>query len=190
MTLESLIEPLITGGCTLLGLWLKQKWDKRKIPGLKEAADRVRRVEEILSEIQYELDSYRTQEWIVTNGEKTLTGHSIQKLSIFAEFNGPGVSSIAPTFQFIPASNLARNLIALAESKDGFFISNEFEEYDDLAALHATHGVKTIIFVKIYNMQNKWVGILSIGFDEHRIVNEGEVAFLKLKASQIGAINY
>lgn len=182
------VESSIAGLFAVIGIWIREKLIKSNAPGLKETAKRVSKVETFLAEIQEELGAYRVQEWVVTNGDKTLSGHSIQKLSMFTEINRVGVESIAQSFQFVPATNLSRNIIRLSDSDDGYIITNEWQEYDDLASLHLSYGVKTALVCKIVNMQNRWVGILFIGFDEERIFNEQEIAFVKLKASQIGAI--
>lgn len=182
------VESSIAGLFAVIGIWIREKLIKSNAPGLKETAKRVSKVEALLAEIQEELGAFRVQEWVVTNGDKTLSGHSIQKLSMFTEINRVGVESIAQSFQFVPATNLSRNIIRLSDSDDGYILTNEWQEYDDLASLHLSYGVKAAMVCKIVNMQNKWVGILFIGFDEERIINEQEIAFVKLKASQIGAI--
>lgn len=180
-------DSLLTSIVTFSMFFLKERW--KKTTGLTETADRIKKVNEILSEIQYELNATRVQEWIVTNGDKTLSGHSVQKLSMFCEFNQHGIENVAGTFQFVPASNLSRNIIALAEAKNGFIISNEYLQEDDLAALHGSYNIKVLLLVKVTDLSGKWTGILFIGFDDdQREITEGDVAFAKLKASQIGAI--
>lgn len=192
MDLTPILKEAVAGVMSVMGallaIWYRERWLNRNKPTLKESAERIKQVENILSEIQFELEAYRVQEWIVTNGDKTLTGHSIQKLSIFAEFNRNGVESVAPTFQYIPATNLSRNIVALAEANNGYVVSNEYLLDDDLAKLHSSFNIKTIAFFKIVNNTGKWVGILSVAFDQPRDLTQSEVSFLKLKASQLGVI--
>lgn len=189
---NSLIKDIVTGVFSvisaLLTVWYREKWLNRNKPDLKSATERVKKIENILSEIQYELDAMRVNEWAATNGEKTLTGHSIQKLSIMAEYNRTGVEAISHSFQSVPATNLSRNLIKLAESKDGIIISHESDYKDDLSALHKSYEMETVCFTKISDIYGKWVGVLCIAFDTKRKLTEGEIAFIKLKASQIGGI--
>jgi hypothetical protein len=183
---SSVLQSLLTSITTIVGVYLREKF--KKTTGLTETADRIKKVNEILSEIQYEMNATRVQEWIVTNGDKTLSGHSVQKLSMFCEFNKHGVENVAGTFQFVPASNLSRNIIALAESKSGYTISNEYEHHDDLAALHQSYGMQVLLLVKVTDLNGKWTGIMFVGFDEHKEIQSDDIAFAKLKASQIGAI--
>lgn len=182
------MELSITGLFAVIGIWIREKVIKSNAPGLTETAKRVSKVEALLAELQEEFGAIRVQEWVVSNGDKTLSGHSIQKLSMFTEINRVGVESIAQSFQFVPATNLSRNIIRLSDSDEGYIITNEWQEYDDLASLHLSYGVKTALIFKITNLQNRWVGMLFIGFDDERVFNEQEIAFAKLKASQIGAI--
>lgn len=190
MDINPILKEIIGGVATIIAalgtVWYREKWINRNKPTLLDTADRIKKVENILSEIQYELEAFRTQEWIVTNGDKTLTGHSIQKLSIFAEYNRVGEESLATTFQYVPAYTFSRNIIALAESKDGVVISHEYKLNDDLSRLHNSFNSKTLVFVKIIDLTGKWVGILSVAFDKPREITPAEIAFLKLKASQIG----
>lgn len=183
-----LVEPLITGVFAVVTIWLREKFIKSNAPGLSETAKRVAKVETLLAELQDQLGAYRVQEWVVSNGDKTLSGHSIQKLSMFTEINQMGVDSIAQSFQFVPATNLSRNIIRLADTETGYIITEEWKEKDDLASLHLSYGVKTALIIKILNLQGKWVGMLFVGFSEERVLDYQEIAFAKLKASQIGAI--
>lgn len=183
-----LIKTVGAGVSAVAGIWLTEKIKKKNAPGLKETANRVSKVEPLLAQIQEELGASRVQEWIVSNGDKTLSGHSIQKLSMFTEVNRMGVESIAHKFQLVPATNLSRNIIRLAETEENYIVTNEWNEFDDLASLHLSYNIKTTLIVKITTMGGKWTGILFVAFDEERIINEQEIAFVKLKASQIGAI--
>lgn len=186
--LQRLVEPAITGLFAIAGIYLTEVLKKKNSPGLKETANRVSKIEPLLAQIQEELGALRVQEWVVSNGDKTLSGHSIQKLSMFSEVNRVGVESIAHKFQMVPATNLSRNIIRMANADENYIVTNEWVEFDDLAALHLSHGVKTTLLVRITTLGGKWTGILFVGFDEERVLNEQEIAFVKLKASQIGAI--
>jgi len=67
-------------------------------------------------------------------------------------------------------------------------VSNESIVQDDLAALNLNYDIVTTVEVRIHGEFNKWTGILRVAWDAEREVTQQEIAFLKLKAAQIGAI--
>lgn len=191
-----ILKYLLTTAVSLYGYeafknWLQIRKEKRTI---KEKTDyssdynKKSKVKPILDEIQYELDSSRVQYWEFSNGEKTLSGHHLKKLSLFMESNSDGEREIASQFQFVPVKQFERNLDRLYESEHGFIVSNEIREFDELASLFAQYGISTILSIKVINEIGVWVGVLSICFAEDRIINEGEIAFSKLQAARLSII--
>lgn len=150
--------------------------------------DKKSKIRPILGELLYELDADRIQYWEFSNGEKTLSGHHLKKLSLFMESNKEGLSDIAHNFQLVPVKQFERNLDKLYESPTDFIISNETREFDELASLFAQFGIGTILSIKIKNEIGVWVGVLSICFRNEHLINEGQVAFSKLHAARLSVI--
>ena len=160
----------------------------KKINDYSSDYDKKAKIRPILDELLYELEADRIQYWEFSNGEKTLSGHHLKKLSLFMESNKEGVSEIAHNFQFVPVKQFERNLDKLYESTTDFIISNEIREKDELASLFAQFGIGTILSIKIKNEIGVWVGVLSICFKDEHTVNEGQVAFSKLHAARLSVI--
>lgn len=190
------IKDFTTIGLSLYGVkyyenWLAQRKEKKSKLVLTDYTsdyEKKTKIKPILDEILYELEPIRVQYWEFSNGEKTLSGHHLKKLSLFMESNSNGVKDIASHFQFVPVKQFERNLDKLYESENDVIISNETREFDDLASLFAQYDVKTVLSIKVKNEIGVWVGVLSICFKEERLLNEGEIAFSKLQSSRLSII--
>lgn len=193
-TLEwiSLGKDLITIGCTSFGtVWLSKYLDKRyksKKTDLDDDFKRRRQNLPLLESVRYELDADRVFNMVFTNGDVTLTGHHLKKISVLLEMNADGVRSLGQNFQLVPTKIFERTLDALYESEDDFIVSNEFDEYDDLAALHSQYDIQTLLKVKVKDQFGKWIGVLNVGFSKYRILTEGEIAFVKMQAAKLGQL--
>lgn len=123
---------------------------------------------EILTEIQTETDAHRVAYWAAQNGEKTLDGYSIKKLSMVVEANAEGVDSVIKEMQNVPSIAFKRNMEKL-KAADKYILSFESEMKDTLAQTHAAFGLQTVYFFKVYNLKKRmWTGILVVGFDERK----------------------
>lgn len=174
---------------TLLGFvtWLKDR--KKKDGGLIHTTERLVKCKAILNEIMHELEADRVQLWDGSNGTTSLSGYHIQKLTVFAEANKEGLPDIAHKFENIPSQKMQRNLLRLADSDDGFIISYEKLEHDDIARMNQAHGIHTALLVRIESAKKGWVGILLVGWSSDRVASNYEVSFAKMKASQLGTID-
>lgn len=188
----SLGKDLLTIGCTSLGtVWLSKYLDKRyrdKKVNLDDDFKKRKQNLPLLEAIRYELDADRVFNMVFTNGDITLTGHHLKKVSVLLEVTGDGVRSLGQAFQLVPTKIFERTLDALYESEDDFVIFNEFDEYDDLAALHSQYNIKTLLKVKIKDQFGRWVGVLNIAFSNQRLLTEGEIAFVKMQAAKLGQL--
>jgi len=184
--LLNVLQVTVPGAFTLLGLWLKARMHQRAKPDLNRTITRNEKVKPILEQILFELQATRCCEWAVSNGDITLSGYHLQKLSILTEAVKDGVEPIQPLFQLIPISQFNRTIEGLRKSP--YVVSNESIVQDDLAALNLNYDIVTTVEVRIHGEFNKWTGILRVAWDAEREVTQQEIAFLKLKAAQIGAI--
>lgn len=180
---------------TLYGYKAYEKWlERREEKKIKITTDyssdydKKAKINPILEDIKYELDSDRVQYWEFSNGEKTLSGHHLKKLSLFMESNKEGLKELAPQFQAVPVKKFERGLDKLYESSDDFVYSNEMLEFDELGSLNAQFNIASTLSIKIKNEIGVWVGVLIICFETVRPLNEGEIAFAKVQASRISVI--
>lgn len=191
---NSLLDYLIRGfeiisasyGTVLLNDWLKRRNQKGK--DLKEDFERKSKILPILDQIRMELDAERVFEMSFSNGDTTLSGHHLKKVSILLESNKAGIVDIANDFQFVPTKIFERMLSDLYESPEDYIVSNEYKKYDELAALYSQYNMQSMVFIKLKNQVNRWVGVLVIAFENQRVVTDGELAFCKMQAAKIGAI--
>ena len=185
-------KDLITIGCTSFGtVWLSKYLDKRYKDKRINLDDDFRKKKEnlpLLESIRYELEADRVFNMVFTNGDVTLTGHHLKKVSVLLEVNGDGIRSLGQNFQLVPTKIFERTLDALYESEEDYILSNEFEHYDDLAALHSQYDIQTLLKVKIKDQFGKWVGVLNVAFNNQKILTEGEIAFVKMQAAKLGQI--
>jgi hypothetical protein len=180
---------------TLYGYKAYEKWlERREEKKIKITTDyssdydKKAKINPILEDIKYELDADRVQYWEFSNGEKTLSGHHLKKLSLFMESNKEGLKELAPQFQAVPVKKFERGLDKLYESSDDFVYSNEMLEFDELGSLNAQFNIASTLSIKIKNEIGVWVGVLIICFETVRPLNEGEIAFAKVQASRISVI--
>jgi len=184
--LVTIAQQLGPGLLTLLGLAYKSYLNKRKTPDLTRTMDRANRVKGILDQIKEELSAIRCCEWAVSNGDITLSGYHLQKLSILTEVCAEGTESIQPLFQLVPISQFKRTIEQL--KAEPVVVSLESKIQDDLAALNLNYQMVTLVEIRIHGEFSKWTGILSVSWDTERNVTAQEIAFLKMQAARIGAI--
>lgn len=179
-------QAVMPGVVTLIGIWVKARMHQRAKPDLSRTITRNEKVKPILEQILVELRATRCCEWAVSNGDITLSGYHLQKLSILTEAVKDGIEPIQALFQLVPISQFNRAIEGLRNSP--FVVSHESKMQDDLAALNLNYDVVTVAEVCIRGEFNKWTGILRVAWDVERDVSEREIAFLKLQAARIGAI--
>lgn len=190
------LKEIITFGISLYGFqyykdWLERRREKKNKLVLTDYStdySKKAKIKPILDDILYELEPTRVQYWEFSNGEKTLSGHHLKKLSLFMESNSEDTKDIAQHFQFVPVKQFERNLDKLYESANDFIISNELKEFDDLSSLFSQYGIATVLSIKVKNEIGVWVGVLSICFKNERVLNEGEIAFAKLQSARLSII--
>lgn len=184
-----IISGLITIAGTLLGIVLKDRLEKKK-KGLDLNTDFAlkSKISPILEEIRYELDADRVQYWVFSNGDVTLTGHHLKKVSIFEEANKEGNQQLAHLFQLVPTKNFERTFNQLHESHENFIVSQEDDYNDDLSDIYKLYDARTLLHIKLTKPGDKWVGIISIWFNKRTEIPDQEISFAKLQSSRIGAI--
>lgn len=180
-----IVQALGTAGITIATMHYQHKQRMKSIPDIRQANSRKDKIRPILEELRYEMGCTRCCEWAVSNGDVTLSGHHLQKLSIVTECNDEGIENIQSLFQLIPISQFTRTIDELRTHPTVVTYENTIK--DDLAALNMSYDIVTLIQVRIHGDYDKWVGILSVAWNKERTVTAAEMAFIKLQAARIGA---
>lgn len=183
---QEILRQVGPGALTLLGIWVNYRNGKKNKPDLGRSVKRSDIVKPLLEEVRYSLGSVRCIEWAVSNGDVTLGGHHLQKLSIITEAVEEGFESMQNAFQLVPITQFSRTLESLKD-KDAT-VSHEDQFHDDMAILSSRYDVKTILIVKIKGDYDKWIGMLGVAWEDHREVSDEDIAYVKLQASRLGAI--
>lgn len=143
----------------------------------------------ILDEIKAETEAHRVAYWAAGNGEKTLDGYSIKKLSMVAESNAEGVDNVITEMQNIPTIAFKRNMDML-KKEEQYILTFESEYSDTLSKTHAAYGMQSIYFFKVNNLKKKmWTGILVVGFDDRKHeMFDTQIGFCQFNVNKIEGI--
>lgn len=172
-------------GAVLFKSWLDNRSRSKRVSIDKDSEKR-KALLPILESVRYELDASRVYDFVFTNGDVTMTGHHLKKVSVFVEATSDETRPLGQDFQLIPSKVFERALDQLYESKEDYIVLNEFKNFDNLAALHAQYDIHTLMMVKIKNQFGKWVGVLNVAFPSEKALTEGEIAFARMQAARIG----
>lgn len=147
-------------------------------------------IKPLLEDLKYHLDADRVLEVAFSNGDTTLGGHHLKKISVITESDpAPGTEALAPHFQLIPARKFDRTLAGLFESPNDWILWDELQHTDETAALNRAFDLNTILLATIRNQDNKWVGYLQVSWINRKDkITEGEIERVRLVASRIGAM--
>lgn len=180
-----LASALIGGGAVVTAAWLSAR--KEKTPDL-HSDEKIYEVDEIVEMIGEKLGG-RCDYHSGHNGTKSLSGFSFKNLSMVSEYCGPNFSSTIHLSQHVPTVVYKRNMKNLSRSKEGWIVSYESEQKDELGATIRNFGVNTFYAFKVFNDAGDWEGILTLGFKELRYdLTEECIAFVKMQAAIIGSI--
>jgi hypothetical protein len=163
---------------------------KSQDDNMDEDYRRQQTVKPLLEDLRYHLEANRVMEVAFSNGDTTLGGHHLKKISIITETDpDPGDEVLAPHFQLIPARKFDRTLTGLFESDSDWIIWDEQEHKDETAALNRAFGLNTILLATIRNQDSKWVGYLMVSWAENKDdILESEIERVRLVAARIGAM--
>ena len=174
----------------LIVTWFKNKLETKPTKKLlEEAIDLNELVSEQLEIIIDELEADRI--WIAqfhNGGHFYPTGRSIQKFSIFYETITPNTEPIQSVFQNIPVSLFPKSLSKLY--KDGELSIAELnngEDYD-LKPLCVAYGTKSFYMISIYNLDDHFIGVMGIAFNEEYKLSKEDWIFIRQKVGAIGLL--
>lgn len=191
MMITTILVALITAVLgPLIVTWFKNKLETKPTKKLlEEAIDLNELVSEQLEIIIDELEADRI--WIAqfhNGGHFYPTGRSIQKFSIFYENITPNTEPIQSVFQNIPVSLFPKSLSKLY--KDGELSIAELnngEDYD-LKPLCVAYGTKSFYMISIYNLDDHFIGVMGIAFNEEYKLSKEDWIFIRQKVGAIGLL--
>ena len=189
--LTTIIVALITAVIgPLLMTWFKNKLETKPTKKLlEEAIDLNELVSEQLEIIIDELEADRI--WIAqfhNGGHFYPTGKSIQKFSIFYETITPNTEPIQSIFQNIPVSLFPKSLSKLYKDGELSIATLNDEENYDLKPLCVAYGTKSFYMISIYNLDDHFIGVMGIAFNEEYKLSKEDWIFIRQKVGAIGLL--
>ena len=189
--LTTIIVALITAVIgPLLMTWFKNKLETKPTKKLlEEAIDLNELVSEQLEIIIDELEADRI--WIAqfhNGGHFYPTGKSIQKFSIFYENITPNTEPIQSVFQNIPVSLFPKSLSKLYKDGELSITTLNDEEDYDLKPLCVAYGTKSFYMISIYNLDDHFIGVMGIAFNEEYKLSKEDWIFIRQKVGAIGLL--
>ena len=189
--LTTIIVALITAVIgPLLMTWFKNKLETKPTKKLlEEAIDLNELVSEQLEIIIDELEADRI--WIAqfhNGGHFYPTGKSIQKFSIFYENITPNTEPIQSVFQNIPVSLFPKSLSKLYKDGELSIATLNDEENYDLKPLCVAYGTKSFYMISIYNLDDHFIGVMGIAFNEEYKLSKEDWIFIRQKVGAIGLL--
>lgn len=189
--IATIIVALITAVIgPMLVSWGKVKWNrKREKDTIPEAIEFTSAIDHQLEIMRQEMECDRI--WIAqfhNGGYFYPTGKSIQKFSIFFERVSEDAKSIMGVFQGIPVSFFPRALKELNNEGRLFIESYDEGNNYDLDNLAREYGTKSLYMKSLYDLDDRFVGILALAYNTPYIFNEEDWNFVNHKAGTIGTL--
>ena len=171
--------------------WVKLKFNKQpsKESLMKDVIDLNELVDYQLDNMMEFLECDRI--WIAqfhNGGHFYPTGKSIQKFSIFYETITPNTEPIQSIFQNIPVSLFPKSLSKLYKDGELSIITLKDEEDYDLKPLCLTYGTKSFYMISIYNLDDHFIGVMGIAFNEEYKLSKEDWIFIRQKVGAIGLL--
>ena len=189
MMLSTIIVALITAVFgPIVVTWYKNKFATKRKNLVDEAIELNSLVDDQLHTVMEELSADRV--WIAqfhNGGHFYPTGKSIQKFSIFYEKTAPNTPSIQSTFQNVPVSLFPKAMSTLYKEGELAIPSYEGEDYD-LGSVSAPYGTKSFYMIALDDLQDKFIGVISIAFDTEYKLSKEDWIFIRQKAGVIGTL--
>ena len=191
-TFTTIVVALITAviGPAVLE-WIKLKFNKQpsKESLMKDVIDLNELVDYQLDNMMEFLECDRI--WIAqfhNGGHFYPTGKSIQKFSIFYETITPNTEPIQSVFQNIPVSLFPKSLSKLYKDGELSIVTlNDGEDYD-LKPLCVSYGTKSFYMISIYNLDDHFIGVMGIAFNEEYKLSKEDWIFIRQKVGAIGSL--
>lgn len=158
---------------------------KQNLESIKEDIANHSLIDNLCQDIKEYVKASRCNVWMFHNGGYYYTGSAIQRLSIVAGVSDNIHEDIKTKFTNLPIGLFARNLQKLLDN-DYIHERNELAYQDTLGVINTQYQVTSSALFKLMSADNHdWVGMLAIGWIEHKELTEKEVEFVKTKLTEI-----
>lgn len=188
MNLSENLDAIITGVFSLLLYALEKIFvnNKKQIDLSKCTIEDL--VKPVLDDVQFELKASRVAYFELKNGEYTASGHSLKNLRMIEESLNENIEPAIDDFKVLPLSVFKRNIDKL-RTKEEIIVSNEYLNHDKEASLYNLYNMNVLVMSKVYTKNNKWTGILVVGFDDKDIkLDDSDLAFVYIKSKYLSSV--
>lgn len=166
----------------------KQKHEehlKNNLAQLEQDITNHSKIDEICDSIQNYIKASKVNVWMFHNGGYYYTGSPIQRLSMVAGVAEGMADDVKQRFTNLPIGIFSRNLSKLLEV-DYVHEKNELMYQDPLAIINLQYGIISSALFKLKSVNEQdWIGILAIGWEEHKQMSDDDVNFVKTKLDNI-----
>lgn len=169
----------------------KEKHDnhlKNNLAQLEQDINNHSKINELCDDIHSYIGANRVNIWMFHNGGYYYTGSPIQRLTMVAGNAEVLQEDLKQRFSNLPIGVFARNLQKLIDN-DYIHEKNELMYQDPLAIINMQYHIVSSALFKLKSMDEQdWIGILAIGWEEHKQLNIDEVNFIKTKLDNISIL--
>ena len=166
----------------------KQKHEehlKNNLAQLEQDITNHSKIDEVCDDIQDYIKANKVNVWMFHNGGYYYTGSPIQRLSMVAGVAEGMADDVKQRFTNLPIGIFSRNLSKLLEV-DYVHEKNELMYQDPLAIINLQYGIISSALFKLKSVNEQdWIGILAIGWEEHKQMSDDDVNFVKTKLDNI-----
>lgn len=158
---------------------------KNNLAQLEQDITNHSKIDEVCDDIQDYIKANKVNVWMFHNGGYYYTGSPIQRLSMVAGNAEILQGDIKQRFTNLPIGIFARNLEKLIIA-DYVHEKNELMYQDPLAIINMQYNIVSSALFKLKSVNEQdWIGILAIGWEEHKQMSDDDVNFVKTKLDNI-----
>lgn len=152
---------------------------------LKQDISNHSKIDEVCDSIQNYIKASKVNVWMFHNGGYYYTGSPIQRLTMVAGAAEGMTDDVKQRFTNLPIGIFSRNLSKLLEV-DYVHEKNELMYQDPLAIINLQYGIVSSALFKLKSVNGQdWIGILAIGWEEHKQMSDDDVTFVKTKLDNL-----
>lgn len=158
---------------------------KENLEGIKQDIANHSKIDMICEEIRKYVGATKCNVWMFHNGGYYYTGSAIQRISIVAGVSEDLQDDIKTKFTNIPVGIFARNLQKLLDA-DYTHEKNELAYQDTLGVINSQYHVTSSALFKLMSINTQdWIGMLALGFIDHKELTEPEIQYVKSRLDEI-----
>ena len=164
---------------------LKEQHLKDNLNQLHRSITNNVQIDKLCEQVQEHVNASKCTVWMFHNGGYFYTGDSIQRISMVAGVSDDLSDVLKHRMTNLPIGVFSRNLGKLINN-DYTHERNELMYQDSLAIMNLQYQIVSSALFKIKSVDEQdWIGILVIGWTEHKVLTDDEVKFVKSKLDNI-----